>query len=116
MSDTPQTAADAALESIKAKAAAASQATQQTPASLPPPPTPPVVAAAPQPELTRQQKLAALCETQFLRIEEMIGATFSHRGFCAKCGWQSMQHSKEDAFRMTSQHVMSHWKDVTGML
>jgi len=68
--------------------------------------------AARQPELTRQQKLADACEQRFLRMQELQGAVFSHRGHCAKCGWQTMQHDKESAHAMTRQHVLSHWKDV----
>jgi len=77
------------------------------------PPTPP---QPPESVLTREQKLAQLCETQYLRVQELQGANFSHRGYCTKCGWQSMQHSAKDAHDMTTRHVMVHWRDVVGML
>jgi hypothetical protein len=62
--------------------------------------------------MTREDKLAVLCIKNFLRIEEIVGGLYSHRGFCTKCGWQSMQHSSEAAYSMVVSHVMNHWKDV----
>jgi hypothetical protein len=67
--------------------------------------------------LTREQKLAALCEQEFLRIQELVQpANFSHRGYCTKCGWQSYQHSAAGVREVVGRHVMVHWRDVVGML
>ena len=84
--------------------------TQAAQAPVPTPAPPPLV------EPSRQQKLAALCETTFLRIQELPSAVYSHRGYCTKCGWQSMQHSADDAHTMTRQHVMQHWRDVAAQI
>lgn len=69
------------------------------------------------PTLTREQKITELLKQQYLRVVELEpGANFSHRGFCAKCGWQTYQHSAQAAAELVTTHIMSHWKDVVRFL
>jgi hypothetical protein len=116
-------AIDAAKKVADAKAATPTEPSKTEPPKAVVAPSAPAAApvappvAPPDPELTRQQKLTALCEQQFLRIQELQQpAMFSHRGYCTKCGWQSMQHSAEDAHTMVARHVLTHWRDVASQL
>lgn len=94
--------------------------TQSPPVTAPPasapPASPPVATPPSSPEASRKDKIATMCIQNFLRVAELVGANYSHRGYCTKCGWQTFQHSNDDAFDMTRQHVMQHWRDVTPMI
>lgn len=113
---TPSTVAGAAAaKPSPAVPLASAPKVPEPPNTIPAPPPDVAPTAPPPPELSRQQKIAALCEQRFLRVEELPnGSTFSHRGYCTECGWQSMQHSAAEAHQMIAQHVMSHWRYVVG--
>lgn len=37
---------------------------------------------------------------------------FSHRGVCARCGWQSYQYDEQTARDVVAQHAIKHWSEV----
>lgn len=72
--------------------------------------TPPLVT------LPREDRIRILLRQRFALVKPLIDSMFSHEALCKKCGWHSMQHSLSAADQMVTQHIMSHWRDVTAAL
>jgi hypothetical protein len=64
---------------------------------------------------SRSQMLSQLLE-KFVKVENVLGSHFTHRGYCLKCGWQSFQLSASDALTLVRNHVQQHWRDVSAQL
>jgi hypothetical protein len=64
---------------------------------------------------SRSLKLAQLLE-KFVKVQDVVGSHFTHRGYCLKCGWQSFQLSATDAATLVRNHVQQHWRDVSSQL
>ena len=90
----------------------ASLAKPEPPNTIPAPPPDTAPTGPPPPELTRQQKIVAKLTELYVKIDQLDGQVYSHRGSCTKCGWQSYQHSEAEARQIVITHVMNHWRDV----
>lgn len=99
---------------------------QQTakPASVVPSKPPTLTSATPEPSITTvvappetPKTLQDLLE-KFVVIKELTDPSshFTHEGVCGKCGWHTMQISRDAAMQLLRQHVQTHWKDVSAQV
>lgn len=61
------------------------------------------------------EKIKQAVEGQAEQLVEIItlkGSSFTHRGRCKKCGWQSFQMDEGAAKDMVKQHALSHWREL----
>lgn len=95
-----------------------------TPPNKPPAPVStatPVSVAAPVvtpavPPPSQSELLQAALEKFVSVVDAPDGSHFTCIGTCLKCGWQTMQINKYNAFELVRQHVSAHWRDVTNVI
>ena len=65
------------------------------------------------PELSRDQRIMEELELRFMQIKELGAESFfSHEAICKKCGWHTMQNTRDEAYQLITSHLIRHWKDV----
>lgn len=80
--------------------------------------------AAPSPEpspepatpLSREQRIEALLKSEFVSVEKLVGAYYTHIGKCLKCGFQTMQNDAAATEQIVLNHTFRHVRDVLNKL